>query len=672
MRVYSRFLFSWAASFMLSLSLVVPPPSSAQQPNGKASSADLTAMKIEDLMQLEVTSVSKKEQKVSQVAAAIFVITQDDIQHSGATNIPDLLRMVPGLDVAQINANTWAISARGFNSEFSNKLLVLIDGRAIYTPTLGAVYWDTVDLPLEDIDRIEVSRGPGGTIWGANAVNGVINIITKKSSDTPGGLLDGGGGTQQRAFGTAQYGGTFAHASSSYRIFSKYSDADHLPDLDGDNGFDGWRLLHGGFRVDASVSAKDQLTFEGDLYTGSEGAIIAHTILNPPENLNLNRIADLSGGTFLSRWDHSFSDRSSTSLQISYDTYTRSGPQAYEERGTFDLDFQHHIALSARHDLIWGAEVRTSPDHTIGTIDQGWVPADRTFNLYSAFLQDEITLRPNRLFFTVGSKLENTNFSAFNAQPAARLAWTPSPRRTVWTAVSVAYRTPTRRDQNINAALAALPGPAEVLLTGNPDFQSERVVALEAGYRMQVSSRLSFDVAGFFNSYSNLESLDTLAPYVQPGSNPPLTVNQILITNDTTGHTGGVEVFANWKITRRWTLSPGYARLDIVLHNPTDVATDAQGADPPNEAQLRSHLELGHRLSWDLNAYFLDNPPSQFIPGTTRLDSQLTWHTGERSQVSVVGQNLLRDHHLEFNDPLQAVNSSLVKRGVLAKFQWWF
>src|ERR1700726_4543495 len=262
---------------------------------GPQSVPDVTSMSLEDLMNMQVTSVSKRSQKVADAAAAIFVITQEDIRRSGATSIPDLLRMVPGLDVAQIDANTWAISARGFNLQFENKLLVLIDGRAVYTPNFGGVYWDTQDVPLEDIDRIEVIRGPGGTVWGENAVNGVINVITKKAADTQGGLLTGGGGTLEQGFGTMQYGGKIK-GETSYRIFTKYENEDHLPDLNGQNAQDGWHLLHGGFRSDTSWSKNDSLTIQGDLYEGSEGATIVHSIISPPENVEVQRLANLSGG----------------------------------------------------------------------------------------------------------------------------------------------------------------------------------------------------------------------------------------------------------------------------------------------------------------------------------------------------------------------------------------
>lgn len=243
-----------------------------------AQGTDLTSMNLEDLMNIKVTSLTKQDQKMSQVAAAAFVIGQEDIRRSGATNIPDSLRMVPGLDVAQINANTWAISARGFNSQFANKLLVLVDGRAVYTPTFAQVFWDTLDVPLVDIDRIEVIRGPGGTVWGNNAVNGVINIITKKAQDTQGVLVTGGGGTQEQGFGTIQYGGKIRE-DTAYRVFTDYFNRDHFPDLSGQDGEDGSHLLHGGFRADSTLSVSDNLMVQGDLYSGSEGESIVHSVI---------------------------------------------------------------------------------------------------------------------------------------------------------------------------------------------------------------------------------------------------------------------------------------------------------------------------------------------------------------------------------------------------------
>lgn len=653
----------------------------AQQPQARvAQTADLAAMNIEDLMNIEVTSVSKKEQKMSQVATAMFVITQEDIGRSGATNLPDLLRMVPGVDVAQINANTWAISARGFNHQFSDKLLVMIHGRTVYTPIFGGAYWDTQDVPLEDIDRIEVIRGPGATVWGANAVNGVINILTKKAGDTLGTLVTGGGGTQDQAFGTVQYGGAIK-GNTSYRVFTKYLDHNHFSGLPGQDAADGWHLLHGGFRADGSPSPKDSLTVQGDLYAGREGASIDHIVsFSPPDNENATRRANLSGGNVLNRWNHIFSDRSDTTLQFYFDRYTRSGPESHEVRNTFDLDFQHRMAWGGRQDLSWGAGYRRSADQTIGTIDQAWVPATRTIQLYSTFVQDEITLIPNRIFITVGTKLEHSDFTGFELEPSARVAWTPSDRQTFWTAVSEAARTPARNDADgeFNVAVFRLLDgtTAELTVLGGPHQKTGRLLAVEAGYRTQPLDRASIDLSMFFNKCHDLRSLEPGVPFAETNPVPHIDF-PMLLENQIHGTTDGVEMAVHWKVTDRWTLSPGYTLLQMHMHPDTmsldtTTAPDLEGSNPRHQAQLRSHVEMFRGFGWDTNLYFVDRLPAQFVPSYTRLDTQLSWRLGERWQLSVAGQNLLQDHHVESNDIATSVNSSQVKRSAYTKMTWRF
>jgi iron complex outermembrane recepter protein len=636
---------------------------------------DLANKSIEDLMNIAVTSASKKEQKISEVAAAIFVITPEDIRRSGATNIPDLLRTVPGLDVAQINASTWAISARGFNLQFANKLLVLLDGRAVYSPLFGGVNWDTLNVPLEDIERIEVIRGPGGTVWGANAVNGVINIITKPAEETQGGLVAGGGGTQQQGFGTVQYGGKFK--DSAYRIFTDYKNYSHFPDLSGQDADDGYHLFHGGFRADTTLSTKDALVTEGDLYTGEEGSTIVHAAFFPPDNFNVQRITALSGGDILARWMHTVSDRSDTTLQFYFDQYARHGPEDNENRNTFDIDFQNHIRLGLRHDLIWGAGYRHTSDRTAGTIDQAFFPASDAEDLFELFVQDQITLEPDRVALYVGTKLENAYFTGFDVEPSARLSWTPNTHRTIWAGVSRVARTPTRRDIALSAVEAALPGPAAVVLQGNPNMQSEHMIAYETGYRAQLSKRLYFDVTAFINDYRGLESIELLPSFFDPNFNPPAVVHPQSFANKLHGTTEGVEAFAKWKVTKRWTLNPGYSFLQMHLHLAADSldtfsVADEQGSNPVHQAQILSHIELTKNLSWDANAYFVGHLPAQFVASYTRLDTQLTWRVAERVELDIVGQNLIRDHHLEFNDQLQSVNSSLIKRSAFARLTWHF
>jgi iron complex outermembrane receptor protein len=641
---------------------------------------ELTEMSLEELMNEPVTSVSKKEQKLSQVAAALFVINQEDIRRSGALNIPDVLRMVPGLDVAQINANTWAISARGFNGQFSNKLLVLIDGRTVYTPTGGGVYWDTQDVPLEDIERIEVIRGPGATVWGANAVNGVINVITKQAKDTKGARGTAGGGTQEQAFGTVQYGGKIGQ-DASYRVFTKYLDQNNLSDLAGQRSNDGWHLLHGGFRVDGSLSHDGSLTVQGDLYRGREGATIAHIAsISPPDNQIVQRLADLSGGNLLGRWNRVLSSRSDITVQLYVDRYIRSGPEANENRTTVDFDFQQHLVVGSRQDLVWGAGYRRSADLIGGTIDEAWIPAARTLQLFSAFVQDEITLKPERAFVTLGTKLEHNDLTGFDIEPSIRMTWTPSARDTVWAAISDAARTPALDDVNGHFSLAAfsLPDgtPAVLTILGNPGRRSEHLLATELGYRTQASDRVSVDLSMFYNHYRNLRSTEPGAPVFATDPVPHLQL-PLVFDNLLRGTTEGIEASAHFKITDRWTLSPGYALLRMNLRlDPASLDTttvvDVEGSNPRHQVQLRSAVNLSRSLAWDTNAYFVGRLAAQQTPSYTRLDTQLRWHPTERVELSLVGQNLLKNLHVESNDAITSAISTQVKRSAYAKVSWQF
>ena len=650
----------------------------ADQVPQNESSGDLYQISLESLMNMEVTSVSKREQKLSQAAAAIFVINQDDIRRSGALNIPDLLRMVPGLDVAQINANTWAISARGFNYQFSNKLLVLIDGRTVFTPSQDGVNWDTQDVPLEDIERIEVIRGPGATVWGSNAVNGVINVITKSATDTQGALVTAGGGTENRAFGTVQNGGMFG--DMSYRVFAKYFDIDSLPAVMGPES-DAWHLLHGGFRLDGHLRNADLVTLQGDVYAGSEGAVIGHIAsFSPPDNENVARTTTLSGGNVLGRWSHLHSSGTETTLQVYVDRYQRLGGQLDETCDTIDIDFHQNARVGSRHNLVWGAGYRYAADRTVGTIDQEFSPADMDLRLFSAFIQDEITLRPDRLTLTMGSKVEHNQFTGFEIEPSVRMAFTPSSRHTFWAAVSESARTPSLRDENADFNLAAfsLPNgsPAVATIEGNPQQKSEYLFAQELGYRVQASTWMSIDLTAFHNRYRNLRSIEPGAPQPEAGPNPfmDFPLNQ---GNRVHGSTDGLELSTKIRVSDRWTLSPGYALLRMNLHNDpgsldTTTIPDNEGSSPRHQAQLRSALNLSRTLSWNMAAYFVDRLPAQQLPSYTRLDSQFSWQPADTVALSLVGQNLLRDRHVESQDIQTSVNSSQMQRAVYAKISWKF
>jgi iron complex outermembrane receptor protein len=507
-------------------------------------------------------------------------------------------------------------------------------------------------------------------------VNGVINIITKKAGDSLGTMLAGGGGTEAQGFGTAQYGAKIKE-DTSYRIFAKYLNNDHFPDLHGQNGHDGWHLLHGGFRVDSDLSDRDSLTTEGDLYTGSEGAIIVHSVLSPPDNLDIERLTELSGGNVLTRWKHIFSSRSDTTVQFYFHRYTRSGPQAREARDTIDFEFRNHLKIGNRQDLVWGLGYRHGADQTVGTIDQAFVPANWSGQFFNSYVQDQVTLKPNRVDLFIGTKLENGYFTGLDLQPSVRVTWTPTERHTLWAAASRATSTPTRRERGLNAVLAALPGPAEVVLLGNPEGNAEHVISYELGYRTQPSERLSFDLAAFFNNYGGLETIEPLPSFTVPNSNPPLLVIPRLIDDKMSGNTEGIETILNWKVTSRWSVSPGYALLKMHLRTEassldTTRAEHVAGSNPVHQAQIRSHVALSRGIGWDASAYFTGRLAAQSVASYTRLDMQLTWRLTESGELSLTGQNLLRDHHVEFNDDFTVVDPSQVKRSVYAKLTWHF
>jgi iron complex outermembrane recepter protein len=648
---------------------------------------DLGEKSIEDLMNMEVTSVSKKEQKLSRTAAAIFVITQEDIRRSGATNIPDLLRMVPGMDVAQINGSTWAIGSRGFNAQFADKLQVMVDGRSLYSLTFSGVFWDTVDLPLSDIERIEVIRGPGGSIWGANAVTGVISIFTKKASATPGTSIEADGGTFQQGFGMAQYGGELGRATD-FRIYAKYFNQRHMLDLNGQSGADGWHRLREGFRTDSRLSAHDSLMVEGDVSTGRERELgFELPSVTSPGFVAVSRGINLADGSLETIWDHTYSGGSDSRLRFSSDRHRRADPVSPETRDTFDLDFRHHLAAGKRQEIVWGLEYLHTDDEIGGSFTSAVFPAHRANQLFSMFIQDEIALVPQRLYVTLGSKLEHNDYTGFGVMPTVRGIWTPSDHQMFWAAVSKALRTPSRDETGLVLNTGSFPGPGGtpvlLRLLGNPNFKNESMISYEAGYRTMVSNRFSIDLAAYFNDWDNARTIEPSSFFSEPSPPPPHFVQTLLVENLLYGEAHGVEMQANWKVTDRWSLSPGYTFAQEHMHtrpNSRDTQTGPfeEGSSPDHIAQLRSHVELMRRLTWDASGYFNDHLPNQGpagnvkIPAYVRLDTGLTWRLWERFSISLVGQNLLKDHHLEFEDVSGSVQSGQIKRSAYAKFTWQF
>ena len=676
-RKRSQFLDRIASCALAQIALVgfLALPAWPQQ-----NSTDLTTKSLEDLMNVEVTSVSRSEQKLSRTASAIFVITAEDISRSGATNIPDLLRMVPGMDVAQIDANTWAVSARGLNGEFSNELLVMIDGRTVYVPTFGGVLWDVLDMPLDDIERIEVIRGPGGTVWGANAVNGVVNIITKKAADTHGGLIVAGAGNLDQGFGTAQYGGSLGK-NTDYRFYSKYLDQAQLPGLGGQSGGDGWHLLSGGFRVDSTLSSKDSVTVQGNLYAGREGNpdLRLQSVTSPgPQEVDPG--VDLSGGVLQLAWNHTFSARSDTSLQISYDEFKR--PDVLDEgRYTLNFDFQHNFLWGQRQSIVWGLGYRYSSSHTKGGLTISLNPADLNTQTGSSFIQDEIAISPDRLYLTLGTKLEHDYYTGWVLLPSARLTWQPNSHQMFWAAISRAARTPASLDtaERLNFGGFVGPGGTPVLigLVGNPHFKSEDLTAYEAGTRITPLKRLSIDLAAFYGDYTHQSTTEPAPPVFETTPAPPHLFMPSILENLMHGESQGLEIAANWKVTDRWTLSPGYAFEQIHMHldpssQDTTSVSPAEGSSPVNSAQLRSHFIFPHNMAWDTSAYFVGRLTDPRIPSYTRVDTSLSWHYREGLSISLVGQNLVRDEHLEFIESTGASTATLIKRSAYAKFTWRF
>jgi iron complex outermembrane receptor protein len=630
---------------------------------------DLTSISLEDLMRIEVTSVSKKEQELARVAAAVYVLTQEEIRRAGHNSLPEALRMVPGLQVARADSSKWAISARGFNGVFAANLLVLIDGRSVYTPLFSGVYWDLQDIPLEDVERIEVVRGPGGAIWGANAVGGVINIITKHAKDTPGGLLALGGGNEELGSGYARFGARLG-ARAHYRVYSRFFQRNDLEDESGRSAGDDWNVLRGGFRLDWDLSSRDALTLHGDLYRGRNSQRLTTFLLQPPYSQTSHDGQDTNGGYLLSRWTHAFSQRSDLAVQLYYDRYDRQDRIMGEVRDTLDLEFQHRYALSERHEWIWGLGHRTSWDQVQATPYATLRPDHLHFHLSSAFAQDEILLVPDRLRLTVGAKLEHDTFTNVELQPNARLLWTPAARHTAWASVSRACRNPSRGERHALFRQAAQPGPGglPILVTvmGNPDLGHETLVANELGYRFQPTDRVSLDAAAFYHLHHDLRATDTGLPVLDRMGIPHLVL-PVSLRNAARGEVYGLEVAAYWTVVPRWKLAGSYTGLEMQVR-----ANDlAEGRSPHHQFQVRSYLDLPRAFQLDAGVYYVGTLSNPRIPRYTRVDLRLGWRPKDLVEFSLGVQNLLDRRHLEFVPEAFSL-PSLVRRSVYGRIAWRF
>ena len=650
------------AAFALSLCLALSLASVAR--GSSDDEADLLDLSFEDLMQIVVTSVSKRAQKLSEAPAAVTVLTSEDIRRSGMTTIPDLLRTVPGLHVASIDSNSWAITARGFNSQFANKLLVMIDGRTVYTPLFSGVFWDVQDLMLEDIERIEVVRGPGGTLWGVNAVNGVINILTKQAADTQGLLVSSLGGSLERTSTAARYGGELG-GDAHYRAYVKYFNRGDFDNHGGVKAHDAWDVARGGVRFDWNPTGGDSLTFQGDYYNGN--ADEATLVLGRSNT-------DFSGGNVLARWVHSFSEASNLQVQLYYDRTERKDVLIRENRDTFDVEFQHRLSPLTGTDLLWGASYRLTSDDIRSSPVVGFDPSDETVHWASAFLQNEIAMFDERLRLTLGSKVEYNEYSGFEFLPNARLLWTPSERHSVWASFSRAVRSPSRAEVDISLLVPAPTLPVDFAqLNGDDSFDSERVLAYEVGYRAQLLDPLSVDIAAYYNDYKDLRSLEPTGLLIDFPSAGLLTAT-LSAANQLDAEGYGVEVSSSWSVTEFWRLTGGYTwmQIDIDASKSLDFTALGQEDDTPqHQFSVRSLLDLPWNLQLDTSVFWVDDVSNQFVGDYARLDMRLGWRPRPGLELSVVGQNLTENSHNEFGNSFTRFATS-VPRSVYGKLTWWY
>jgi len=655
--------------------LWVPQTAVAQAEETDLAMADgLGDLSLEELLNIEVYSVSKKKQKLTESAAAVYVLTQSDIERSGATTIMDALRLVPGVEVANVNRNIYSVSVRGFSERFANKLLVLIDGRTVYTPLFAGVYWDVQDTMLEDIDRIEVVRGPGGTVWGANAVNGVINIITKNASDTQGLLATALIGDEEKGTYAVRQGTTLGE-NGHIRFYGKYFDRDSYEHDGGGSGMDQWRNGRAGFRADMDYHA-DQVTVQGEYYSGKSFLESQSVLLDPPYlSAPYRSENDFAGAHLLSRWVRDLGDGEQTELQIYADHTDRQADGFNYYRTTFDAEFQHNAPIFENHELIWGLNYRMIADDSRQTFGFELSPEDRTTNLFSGFVQAEFSLLDDSLRATIGTKLEHNDHTGVEVQPSARFLWKPAEKHTFWGAASRAVRTPSRAEDDIRINSAVVPpgfppntGPIPLVLalTGSRGFDSEELIAFELGWRTEISDRLSVDIAAFYNMYDDLRSLvpDPGGPVVETDPLPVHATQFFLLGNSSEATTQGVELAADLVLTDEWRLRAGYTFLTLDVDDPIGaVETGIDEASAKNRVFVRSMVTLPIGFEFDANFRYVDNLSTEVSGVSNQVDSYLTadvrlaYDISDSIELSVVGLNLFEDDHKEFGPSVFAPGS---------------
>jgi iron complex outermembrane receptor protein len=641
---------------------------------------DFTNLSLEELMKVEVTTAAKTPQTLMHTAAAAYVITQDDIRRSGATNIPQLLRSVPGIDVAQVNASTYAISARGFNGVYATKLLVLIDGRSVYTPLFSGVQWDLQDTMLEDIDRIEIIRGPGGTLWGANAFSGVINIITKSAADTRGGLATARAGNLEDG-GAIRYGAQI-DADSFYRVWGKYDHHEHDLSSAGGRSNDRFDFGRGGFRYDARPAPDLQVMLEGGGTRGNENQLFQRlTPTFPFLPFTQGSTTPVGAGHLLGRATKSLGDGEEWQFQSYLDWTDRTLAILGEQRLTADIEAQHSSHPWEGHQLIWGLGYRATADWTQPTFDIALNPSRETEHLANFFAQDEIALLPD-LALILGSKFEYTSWGGFDVQPNLRVIWNPDPTQAVWAAVSRAVRTPSRAERDLNFNFTTLrppfaPFPTLVTVLGNRGALSEKVVAFETGYRWHPTPRVNLDIAGFYNLYDDLTTVDVRTARLLGGF-PNLPVR---FDNFAGGHAYGVELAGGWQATDWLTFHSAYTYQLTSLNRSAAGVTDTtsiayQNSIPRHKFYERASINLWPTVALDLQARYVGrlnlaaaNTALLSLPKVKSywaFDVRFGWHVADRVLLELIGQNLNRSKHIEFQDfgPTHAAVAEIPRAGI--------
>ncbi len=657
------------------LFLCLTPPCRADDLSEEEQIKYLKGLTLEHLLGIEVTSVSKKTQPLSAAPAAIYVITAEDIRRSGVTSIPEALRMVPGLEVAKIDSNKWAVTARGFNGRTLNKLLVLIDGRSIYSLLYSGVPWDIQEVLLEDLDRIEVIRGPGATMWGANAVNGVINIITKHSKETQGGFVSAGYGTEERGFGSVRYGASMGD-DAFFRVYAKGFHRDEQKWANGDDAHDNWEGLCGGFRADWSDSDKNSFTLQGDIYDNQSGQSVRLQSLVPPYEQVVNDDIVSRGGNALFRWTRTLAG-SETQLQIYYDRSEYKEVMAQERKTVYDFDFQHDFEMSDNQSVIWGVAYRHEEDRMIGSENADFDPKEEKRYTLALFTQDEISFLEDKLFLTIGSKFEHNSSTGFEVQPSARISWLPEKNHTFWASISRAVRIPSRGERSSRIPFMTLgPGvspnfdplnPGQAVLFGKESLQPESLIAYELGYRFHFKDRFMLDLAGFFNDYDRLVFSDVGIPSFR--NNPvPYWVWPVYPSNNGQAETYGFEMAGLWRISDNFRIYPAYTFLQMKVNTGLE-----EGFNPRHQFSMRTSLDLPRGLELDIWPRYVDELPKPGISDYFTMDLRLGWKPAGNLEISLVGRNLLDKQHPEFGeDTFMQVLQTEVERSVYVKIAWNF